>query len=137
MRFPLLPLAALLLMLPCCKGSDAGAESRSGSTSAAAARVVAPVAVARGRALFLAHCASCHGEHADGRGPRSRNLATHPADLTRLPPEHRRAPRLRDVLEHGVAGTDMPAWQALSADQLDDLVAYLQTLGPPETALAN
>lgn len=91
-------------------------------------RLASPAARARGRALFLADCAPCHGVAADGRGVRRPRLATAPTDLTHLAPPRRRARRLFQVLHQGVPGTDMPAWSALSDDQRWDLVAYLQSL---------
>ena len=38
-----------------------------------------------GRALFLEHCASCHGADAKGGGPVAASLKGPVADLTRLP----------------------------------------------------
>jgi mono/diheme cytochrome c family protein len=40
--------------------------------------------VAQGRGYFLAYCASCHGENADGRGPAAPSLKEQPPDLRRL-----------------------------------------------------
>lgn len=37
-----------------------------------------------GRALFLEHCAECHGIGGKGDGPSASGLATKPADLTRI-----------------------------------------------------
>jgi len=37
-----------------------------------------------GRALFVAHCAVCHGMAGQGDGPLSRTLAKQPADLTKI-----------------------------------------------------
>lgn len=39
---------------------------------------------ANGQALFLAHCAYCHGETGVGDGPRAAVLNPQPKDLTRL-----------------------------------------------------
>ena len=40
----------------------------------AAPHVVAADQVAQGRAIYLEHCASCHGLAADGNGPMARVL---------------------------------------------------------------
>jgi mono/diheme cytochrome c family protein len=37
-----------------------------------------------GAALFLRHCAACHGEDGRGNGPAAGALRTQPADLTRI-----------------------------------------------------
>jgi mono/diheme cytochrome c family protein len=81
----------------------------------------------RGRALFLEHCAICHGEHADGRGPRRGSLARPPANfrdpswLERTDPQ-----RTFGIVRDGVRGTPMAGWKAtLDERALWDLVGYL------------
>jgi mono/diheme cytochrome c family protein len=44
-----------------------------------------PKVLGAGRALFLRHCASCHGTDAKGGGPAAEALKTPVPDLTRLP----------------------------------------------------
>lgn len=41
-----------------------------------------PKMIARGRELYVAKCALCHGEKGDGKGPGAANLPLKPADLT-------------------------------------------------------
>ena len=41
-----------------------------------------PKMLARGREIYVAKCALCHGEKGDGRGPGAANLPLRPADLT-------------------------------------------------------
>ena len=41
-----------------------------------------PKMIARGREIYTAKCAVCHGEKGDGKGPGSLNLPLKPADLT-------------------------------------------------------
>ncbi|MBV8362771.1 MAG: c-type cytochrome [Deltaproteobacteria bacterium] len=38
----------------------------------------------RGRELYLRHCATCHGNDADGRGPAAEDLKESPSDLRYL-----------------------------------------------------
>ncbi len=42
-------------------------------------------AVAEGRALYVKHCASCHGTDGKGGGPAASALKAPPTDLTALP----------------------------------------------------
>ena len=96
-----------------------------------------PDARARGRGLFLEHCALCHGERADGRGRRS-NLSVQPADFTNQAWRRRITPRRAFfVIREGVRRTPMPAWKTLSQDQIWDLVGYILSVADgvsgPET----
>jgi high-affinity iron transporter len=120
----LLPAAGTLLLgLWACNPTGLPAEYRNarvpeGSLRSAQAR-------SRGRALFLEHCAICHGERADGRGPRH-NLSQQAADFTNSAWRARMTPRRAFyVIREGVRGTPMPAWKILSEDQGWDLVAYV------------
>ena len=76
--------------------------------------------VARGRTLFEAQCAYCHG--ADGDGGRGANLAR---------PTLRRAPTdeaLFRVVNRGIPGTGMPG-NAMSVRETWQVVAFVRTLG--------
>jgi cytochrome c oxidase cbb3-type subunit 3 len=80
---------------------------------------------ARGRQLFQANCAFCHG--ADGTGmnwigqfmePKARDLTQFNART--LPPE-----RFAQVIRDGLPGSSMPAWAGvLKSDDIDAVVAY-------------
>lgn len=88
-----------------------------------------PEAQAQGRALFLQHCALCHGTNADGRGARRSNLTGRPVNFT--DPVWRRdvtSGQVRAVIRHGGEGTSMPAFGALREDDVNRLVAYLFSL---------
>jgi glucose/arabinose dehydrogenase len=88
-------------------------------------------AVERGRAIFAATCAACHGtDLSGGRGPSLFN-ADRLATLG--------AAGLRDKIEKGGAGTEMPAFKDLySAADIDGMIAYLtaraEQLRPRATA---
>ncbi|MGH9366820.1 MAG: c-type cytochrome [Thermoanaerobaculia bacterium] len=86
---------------------------------------------ARGRRIFLEHCALCHGTRADGRGVRREGLSTPPRDFT--DPNTRRAlspRRMFFVIREGVRGTAMPSWKSLDEETAWDLVAYLNSVAP-------
>jgi len=104
---------------------------------------------AKGRALYLRYCASCHGIGADGHGPVASALKTSPADLRILSnrygnplPEDQIAQFIdgrADVQAHGPR--EMPVWgeriwaygeaegqQRKVSPRIVDLVAYLQSI---------
>jgi len=90
------------------------------------ARLNSPAARERGRRLFLARCALCHGERADGRGVRREGLGTSPRDFTDPSWRRRTSPRrVYFVVREGVLGTAMPSWKALDVQECWDLVSYL------------
>jgi cbb3-type cytochrome c oxidase subunit I len=84
--------------------------------------------VSRGGTLFAANCASCHGSAGRGDGKASASLLPKPANLTaaRFSDE-----RLSSVLWNGVAGSSMPPWRQLPAEDLRALVAYVHSLHGP------
>jgi cytochrome c oxidase cbb3-type subunit 2 len=106
------------LALSACEAS----EPRPGPVDAAS--------LARGRALYLEHCALCHGARGDGRGPRRGSLSRPPADF--LSPLWRaqadREPVQRAIRD-GIAGSDMPAWRELGQQSVSDLTSYVLSLG--------
>jgi mono/diheme cytochrome c family protein len=72
---------------------------------------------ARGRQLYLQHCASCHGANGKGGGPAAASLKVLLSDLTTLQRREGKfnAPKVQniisgemDVLGHG--SEDMPVW---------------------------
>jgi putative heme-binding domain-containing protein len=81
---------------------------------------VTPEEIARGRALFQAQCAYCHG--VDGDGGRGANLARR--TLRRAATDE----ALFRVVNRGIPGTDMPG-NAMSARETWQVVAFVRTLG--------
>lgn len=108
----------MLLVWPAC--------SRRERDQALRQRLDSPAARRAGRALFLEHCALCHGNNADGHGERRENLAGKPADFTSSSWRKSVTPeQVFDAITHGKKGTSMPSWEALDADARRDLAAYV------------
>ena len=93
-------------------------------------------AVAQGRAIYQARCASCHGETGDGQGPVAPYLWPRPRDLTaasyllrttasgELPTDE----DLFRTITLGMNGTAMPAWATtLSVAQRWQVIFYIKT----------
>jgi len=75
----------------------------------------------QGRILFESSCAGCHG--LDGRGgEKGPNIATRPEISGRSDAE------IRAIVQRGVPGAGMPAFNRLGAAKLQVLVRYLRTL---------
>jgi len=108
-------------------------------------------AVGTGKALFLRHCAACHGVDGKGGGPVATSLKTPPSDLAALPTKDGQfdEARVRTSIDgtqaapaHG--SREMPVWGKILAKtgerrgegwaQTDvwTLVQYLKSIqGPP------
>lgn len=120
-RMRRLPWIAMLLALSGCERGEVAVPSGFDT----------PQARARGRETFALHCAICHGENADGQGPRRGSLSPPPANF-RDPTWRARTLPARSFasIRDGRPGTPMAAWKAvLSEAQIWDLVAYLYGVG--------
>ena len=99
-----------------------------------AARAPIPGSRDRGRDLFRAHCVLCHGAAGDGHGARREGLASPPADFTSSTWRRRASvTSVTSAIREGRRGTSMPAWAALSDQQVADLASYvlaIAELGP-------
>lgn len=94
------------------------------------ARLASPEARARGREIFLAKCALCHGVDADGRGVRVHALSGRPVNFRSSHWRSRATPAgVYSVLRNGVRGTSMPAWPSLSESEKWDVVSYVLSVG--------
>ena len=93
--------------------------------------------IARGKEIYTAKCALCHGEKGDGKGPGAVNLPLKPADLTdaRMVAEMPGNFWLWRVSEGGLVepfkskGSAMPAWKGeLSMNDRFAVIVYAHTL---------
>jgi len=84
--------------------------------------------VERGRALFQANCAICHGPRGLGDGPQAFLLQPRPVNLQLHVPQHAQG-EIHYWISEGVAGTGMPAWkETLTDTQRWEIVRFLQAL---------
>ena len=94
----------------------------------------------RGKTLFAADCATCHGPSGRGDGPAAAALVPRPSNLA----EHRySSDRLSEALWNGSVGTAMSGWRDHQASDLAAIAAAVQSLSdvertdaPPEAVLA-
>jgi cytochrome c oxidase cbb3-type subunit III len=84
----------------------------------APARVGSSVA---GESVFATNCSGCHG--LDGQGSERAPGIAGSAKMQRLSDE-----QLGKIVSNGVAGTGMPAFQALGDDKVRQVVSYLRSL---------
>lgn len=127
--------------------ADAGHAHKSSGARAGGGHWTAPAEVARranpvpadsfslsrGRVLFEANCAGCHGPRGRGDGPAAARLETLPPDLTAMARQHTDGDFAWKIATGRGA---MPPWKGiLTENQIWDLVNFVQTLGdePPHS----
>lgn len=97
--------------------------------------------IAKGKAVYQANCAICHGPVARGDGPAAFTLVPRPVNLQLHVPQH--APgEVFYWMSSGIPGTTMPAWgdvdpatgkPRLSDEERWSVLRYLQALARGET----
>jgi mono/diheme cytochrome c family protein len=132
-RFALTTVLPLLLLIGCRGGSKQApgdpllgaiqAEEREGNLS---------YNEGQGRRLFMQYCSTCHGDEGKGDGQNASNLSPPPPDMT-TSTSSRDVQYVRRVIAEGSAAVGRsplsPPWgRSLSRQQIDDLVAYCQSL---------
>jgi mono/diheme cytochrome c family protein len=116
-----------------CSGPDGDLPAPYRRLEVPVERLADPAARERGRGLYRAHCALCHGERADGHGRRRAAFVRPPADFTQRAWRRSVTPRrVYFSVREGLRGTPMPAWKAtLSEEQAWDVTAYLLAVAEP------
>lgn len=90
----------------------------------------------RGREVYTAQCAGCHGTTGDGQGPAGRYLNPPPRDYRNGIFKFTSTPRgskprredLRRILRYGAKGTSMPAFRFLPDEDTEAVIDYVQLL---------
>jgi mono/diheme cytochrome c family protein len=85
-----------------------------------------PEAVAAGKVLFEEHCAECHGENALGS---KKAPSLRAKEVQEAPPG-----TLFWILTNGVVRKGMPVWSKLPEPQRWQLIRFIKSLGPVESA---
>lgn len=89
-------------------------------------------AAAEGRRLFVANCASCHGNEARGDGPLASYLNPRPADLAAPHVDPHRDGDLFWWISKGMEGTAMPGFEGILTEyERWTLVHYIRSLRRP------
>jgi cytochrome c oxidase cbb3-type subunit 3 len=88
--------------------------------------------VEKGKRLYDSRCAFCHGNSGAGNGPAGAALKPKPTDFTRAEYWKSTSPEaIKAAIQNGKPNTAMLAFKnALSTEELDDLVAYMRTFAP-------
>ena len=123
---------------PGCAGGAVEGTRTDDEVVAASGQGTAPANVpdlARGRELFAAYCAACHGDAGRGDGKAAYLLSPAPRDFGstrfRLVSTLNGAPTDEDlvaVLRRGMPGSAMPPWEWMAASDLSSLAALVREL---------
>lgn len=81
----------------------------------------------KGRAFYLANCATCHGGTGDGKGPRAYFINPKPRVLTEAGARAQfNRPALYAAVADGRLGTEMPAWdKVLNAQEIANVAEFV------------
>lgn len=114
-------------------GSGLFATVSAPSMALAAARVSKPASAAPGRAIYVAQCASCHGDQGEGDGRAAVDFKVEPTDLTQPDVAGLSEGKLLKKLVH--APKPMPSFETLMSDaERREVVKYVRTLGGSSVA---
>ncbi len=81
----------------------------------------------KGKDIYLANCAGCHGPQGRGDGPMASNLPTPPKDLTVA--KGKSDAELKSTIKEGIMAMGMPAFEgALSDEEVQDVTEFLRIL---------
>ncbi len=84
----------------------------------------------KGKPIFVAQCASCHGRTGDGNGPAGKALTPRPKAFAKgdLPSDEKMVSVIRKGGKANGLSKDMDGYPGLSDQQVADIIAYIKTL---------
>ena len=125
-------LAGLAVAVGCSSQAESVSPPAGTVTAAAAKPGVTPAMLEKGREIYKANCAACHGESGKGDGPGAGALKPPPRDHTdRAYMSTLTDKNLADVIVMGgaIKGKPlMPSHPQLRGSDLDGLVAHVRSL---------
>jgi len=97
-----------------------------------------------GKQLYLKYCAQCHGETGNGEGYATPRVHPRPRDFTTGKFKVRSTPTgalpthqdLVNIIRRGMPYTSMPAWPALSDQEVAELAYFITTFSPDFSSAA-
>ncbi len=85
----------------------------------------------KGEAMYLQHCAGCHGTSGDGLGPEIKELIVPPANFRAARSRTKTDMELYLAVKQGVLFSPMHGWaDRLSNQDMWDVLSYIRTLAP-------
>lgn len=111
----------------------------SAEAAGTAAKALPVGSAVHGQTIYLKSCAACHGDKGDARGQASAQLKPLPRDFTTGLYKFRSTASgemptdadLMAVIDKGLPGSQMPAWEnLLTLQERADVLAYIKTLSP-------
>lgn len=136
MKLPILASLLAGLALTACDDAPSGLGGRAGADEAPLDRKLGPAQVARGKAVYEAHCMECHGPGGKGQPGdwRIRDADGYfpppPLDDSAHAWHHPTAALLETIRDGSPQGQGrMPAWKGkLTEQEMQDVVAYIKSL---------
>lgn len=122
----LLGVLALALIAAGCGGgaADKGTGDAGTGAGAAAEGGAGGGDLAKGKAVYDANCAACHGKDGEGGvGPNLKSANGKPAVKDRLSEEEH-----LNTVKKGRLDKGMPAWESLGEEQIKAVVAYERSM---------
>jgi mono/diheme cytochrome c family protein len=90
--------------------------------------LTSPDVIAKGKTIFEANCAPCHGMNGKGDGPAAAGLNPKPINFHSAYVKHMTPDYMFWRVNTGYPGSAMPAWKGLlSPDQIWEVIAYERT----------
>ena len=84
-----------------------------------------------GKTLYQRNCSACHGKDGAGNGAAARALKPPPTSFKSAAYwESKNDEAIKAAIRTGRPGTSMMGFDTLTAEQLDNVVAYLRTFAP-------